>query len=49
MIKERINPLANSQIAATALPSYLKYSCYHANLEENSYLAFIAQLKCKLK
>lgn len=44
VIKLRINPLTNSLIQNPLIPSALRFSAYHYNLNENDYLSLIKRL-----
>lgn len=48
VIKKRINKETNDIIISGALPEYIKFSCYHLNLDSNSYLTLIKRLNSKL-
>jgi hypothetical protein len=48
MIKLRINPLTNKLIQSPLIPSALRFSCYHYNLNENDYLDLIERLNYQL-
>lgn len=48
VIKKRINKVTNQMIMSNDLPDYIKFSCYHHNLDSNSYLTLIKRLNSKL-
>lgn len=48
IIKLRINPLTNKLIQSPLIPSALRFSCYHYNLNENDYLSLIKRLNYQL-
>ena len=46
IIKQRICRESNEITLNDATPSYLKFCCYHANLNENNYIALTKRLNC---
>ncbi|WP_215234852.1 sce7726 family protein [Dyadobacter linearis] len=48
VIKKRINKSTNKMILSGDLPDYIKFSCYHHNLDSSSYITLIKRLNSKL-